>query len=169
LAEFAMAAIIGRNRSEATVKRASSVRRAREWDETLAVDRVVLDAGGRQRRRIVLNGEHGTTFLLDLEKPATLRDGDGLVLEDGAMVRVVGRPEPLLELAAHTPLQFVRLAWHLGNRHADVQVAGERLRIRRDHVLEDMAGRLGASVSPVEAPFDPESGPDHCRGHDHGG
>ena len=30
------------------------------------------------------------------------------------------------------------MAWHLGNRHVDVQVMDGKLRIRRDHVLEDM-------------------------------
>ena len=48
-----------------------------------AIDRVVLDADDRQRRRIVLTGEKGTRLLLDFEKPTTLHDGDGLVLEDG--------------------------------------------------------------------------------------
>jgi urease accessory protein len=151
------------------MKRASAIRRAREWDEAQAIDRVVLDAGDRQRRRIVLTGEKGTTFLLDLEKPATLRDGDGLVLDDGGIVRVAGEPEPLLEIAAKSPLALVRLAWHLGNRHADVEIAGERLRIRRDHVLEEMVAGLGAAVRPVEAPFDPEAcAPGHHHEHDHG-
>ena len=63
---------------------------------------------------------------LDLPKPETLRDGDGLVLEDGAIVCVAGLPEPLLEISARTPLALVQLAWHLGNRHTDVQIVGDR-------------------------------------------
>ena len=60
----------------------------------------------------------------------------------------------------------MRLAWHLGNRHTEVQIAGGRLRIRRDHVLEDMLRGLGAQLTPLEAPFDPEpSGPG--QGHEH--
>jgi urease accessory protein len=74
------------------------------------------------------------------------------------MVLVAGRAESLLELRAPTPFDMVRLAWHLGNRHTDLQIDGDRIFIRHDHVLEDMAGRLGAMVTPVEAPFDPESG-----------
>lgn len=151
------------------MKRVCAIKRASAWDAASAADCVVLDAGDRHRRRIVLTGERGTTFLLDWPHPVMLRDGEGLVLDDGAIVRVVGRPEPLLELGATTPAQFVRLAWHLGNRHTDVQIAGERLRIRHDHVLEDMAAGLGASIARVEAPFDPEAGADHHHGHDHGG
>ncbi len=64
----------------------------------------------------------------------------------------------------------MRLAWHLGNRHTDVQIAGARLRIRRDHVLEEMVAGLGAKVTAVDAPFDPEpAAPQaHGHGHDHG-
>jgi urease accessory protein len=150
------------------MKRACAIKRVGEWDAATAADQVVLDAGDRHRRRVVLTGERGTTFLLDWPHPVMLRDGEGIVLDDGAIVRVVGRPEPLLELGAKTPSQFVRLAWHLGNRHTDVQIAGERLRIRHDHVLEDMAAGLGASITRVEAPFDPEAGADHQHGHGHG-
>ncbi|MEW6450959.1 MAG: urease accessory protein UreE [Pseudomonadota bacterium] len=151
------------------MKRAVSIKRAAEWDKSQAVDRVVLDADDRNRRRIVLNCESGTRFLLDLPKPETLRDGDGLVLDDGAIVCVAGLSEPLLEISARTPLALVRLAWHLGNRHTDVQIAGERLRIRYDHVLEEMVAGLGATVLPLSAPFDPEAGaPQHDRGHRHG-
>jgi urease accessory protein len=155
------------------MKRAVSIKRAAEWDRSQAVDRVVLDADDRNRRRIVLNCESGTRFLLDLPKPETLHDGDGLVLEDGAIVCVAGLPESLLEISARTPLAFVRLAWHLGNRHTDVQIAGEWLRIRYDHVLEEMVAGLGASVAPLNAPFDPEAGApqdrhEHHHEYDHG-
>ena len=32
------------------------------------------------------------------------------------------------------------------------------MRIRRDHVLETMLKQMGAVVTPVEAPFNPEPG-----------
>jgi urease accessory protein len=119
----------------------------------------VLAAYDRNRRRIVLKGEQGTEFLLDFAKPVTLRDGDGLVLDDGAIVLVAGESERLVEISAPSALDAVRLAWHLGNRHTDVQIVGDRLRIRRDHVLEDMLRGLGATLNAVEAPFDPEGQP----------
>jgi urease accessory protein len=149
------------------MRRASEVRLAGTWNATAAVDRVVLDADERHRRRVVLTGERGTTFLLDLPRATALRDGDGLVLEDGAIVRVAGKPEPLVEIAAASAHELARLAWHIGNRHTDVQVVGDTLRIRRDHVLEEMLRGLGARLTLVEAPFDPEPGA-YGHGHDHG-
>ena len=149
------------------MKRASEVKAAGEWDEASAVDCVALDAHERHRRRIALTGQGGTMFLLDLPHATALRDGDGLVLEDGAIVRVAGVREPLVEIAAVNPQHLARIAWHIGNRHIDVQVVGDRLRIRRDHVIEEMLRGLGAFLEPIDAAFDPESGAyDHP--HDHG-
>jgi urease accessory protein len=151
------------------MRRVIAIRRAGDWNSSSAVDRVVLDAGDRNRRRIVLTAEKGSEFLLDFEKPVTLRDGDGLVLDDGSVILVNGAPEALVEICAGGALDAVRLAWHLGNRHTDVQVIGERLRIRRDHVLEDMLRGLGAHLEAHEAPFDPEQGALHGHhGHEHG-
>jgi urease accessory protein len=147
------------------VKRVTAIRPFGEWDVAAACDCVVLDADGRYRRRIVLTGERGTRFLLDLRHATALRDGDGLELDDGAIVRVTGKPEPLVEITATNAQELARVAWHIGNRHTDMQFIGERLRIRRDHVLEDMLRGLGARLTPVEAPFDPEPG---AYVHDYG-
>jgi urease accessory protein len=147
------------------VIRAALVRRASELDDRRVVDRVVLDADERHRRRIVLTGERGTQFLLDLPQPTALRDGDGLVLDDGSIVRVSGKPEPLVEIAAASAHELARLAWHIGNRHTDMQVIGDKLRIRHDHVLEEMLRGLDARLTPIEAPFDPEQGAYEHRHH----
>jgi len=89
----------------------------------------------------------------------------GAFLVCGALIVVAGIPEPLAEIAATSPRDFVRLAWHLGNRHTDVQIAGDRIRIRRDHVLEEMLRGLGATVRLIEAPFDPQATVPHSHEH----
>ena len=143
------------------MKRAIRTLPAGQWNSATAIDCVLLDSDERQRRRSVLTGENGMKVLLDLPRPTRLHDGDGLVLEDGTIVSVAGKPEPLIEITATDPHHLARLAWHLGNRHAEVQVVGGKVRIRRDHVLEEMLRGLGAELAPVEAPFDPEGGAYH--------
>ena|SRR5438552_2258201 len=146
--------------------RAIKVLAAGQRDSAPVSDRVVLDADERQRRRIVLTGEKGTKVLLDFPSPVTLRDGDALVLEDGSVVAVARRAEPLIEVSAKAPLDFVRLAWHVGNRHTDIQFIDEAFRIRRDHVLEEMVKGLGGVMKPLEAPFEPESATPHNHHHE---
>jgi urease accessory protein len=164
--------------------RALAVQTAGTWSGA-AADRVVLGYDDRHRRRMTMTGAKGTSFLLDLPAAAELRGGDALLLEDGRLVEVVAAPEPLLEIRCTDPLHLARVAWHLGNRHLPAQLLPGALRIRRDHVIADMARGLGAVVTEVSAPFDPEagayagsashhhqSGDDghrHARHHDHHG
>jgi urease accessory protein len=150
------------------VKRVADVKQVDKWDDATAVDFIVLDAQDRYRRRVVFVGEHGATYLLDLPKPVQLRDGDGLLLEDGSMVSVTGKPEALVEISPANPRELARIAWHIGNRHTEVQLIGDKLRIRRDHVLEDMLRGIGANLTFLEAAFEPESGAYDHDGHDHG-
>ncbi|MBV9756898.1 MAG: urease accessory protein UreE, partial [Alphaproteobacteria bacterium] len=50
-----------------------------------------------------------------------------------------------------------------------VQLLPDRLRIRADAVIADMVQQLGGQVSPVEAPFDPETGAYAGHHHAHDG
>lgn len=121
-------------------------------------DTVVLHFDDRHRRRIAITGTKGLDFLLDLPDAVALRGGDALLLDDGRLVEVVAAAEPLIEVRGRTPGDLVRLAWHIGNRHLSAQVMANALRIRGDHVVEEMLRGLGASVVEIEAPFDPEGG-----------
>ncbi|MDE2365044.1 MAG: urease accessory protein UreE [Hyphomicrobiales bacterium] len=151
--------------------RATQVKAAGSWKGEPA-DTVVLDFDDRHRRRIAMKGIRGLDFLLDLEEAVMLRSGDALALEDGRLVEVLSAPEPLAEIKVGDLKQLARVAWHLGNRHLPTQILGTKLRIRRDHVIEDMVRGLGAEVAEIEAPFDPEGGAyaQHVatHGHDHG-
>jgi urease accessory protein len=145
--------------------RATQVQGQHHWAES-AADTVVLDFDDRHRRRMAMTGTRGLEFLLDLEAAVALRGGDALVLEDGRLVEVVAAPEPLLEIRGQDPFHLVRLAWHLGNRHLPTQIMAKSLRIRRDHVIEEMVKGLGARVLEIDAPFDPEGGA-YATGHGH--
>ncbi len=143
------------------------------------------EARRRMRQRVTLSD--GRAAELALERPALgdttfLRDGEVLAGEDGAgaEVRVVIRAaaERLLEVVCESPEALARCAYHLGNRHASVEVVvvpGElpRLRTAADPVMKPMLVGLGAVVSVVDAPFSPEVGAyahthDHAGRHDHG-
>jgi urease accessory protein len=138
--------------------RAIAVRPAGQWPEDSAVDSVTLTYLDRHRRRIRLIADSGEAFLLDLPRACRLADGDGLELDSGGYLRVYAAPEPVFEIEAADRATLLRIAWHLGNRHLPLQVAGERLRIRADHVIAEMVSGLGGRITPLEAPFDPEIG-----------
>lgn len=149
--------------------RATAFLRAATSGTAATVDRVVLDHDGRAKRRHVVELEGGTGVLIDLAEVPHLRDGDSLVLDDGRLVAVVAASETLMRIEAATPEALIRLAWHLGNRHLAVQFDDGCLIARRDHVIWEMLEGLGATVSELAAPFEPESGAYHGHGgHSHG-
>ncbi len=139
-------------------------------------DHVTLSYDDRHRRRITLTGDHGVRALLDLPYAILLAGGSGLLLDDGRILEVRARAEPLLEVRAKDAASLLRLAWHIGNRHLNAQIEPDRILIRLDHVIAIMLTGLGATVTEIEAPFDPEGGAyggrhtphDHGHGHDHG-
>lgn len=133
---------------------------------------VTLDFDSRRRRRIRMNIDQGGDFLLNLQEVTTLRDGDILVLDTGDGIQVKAAPEDVVDITCSNTAELVRVAWHLGNRHLPTQLLGDRLRIRQDHVIEEMVKILGAKPVRLQAPFNPEGGAyghGETSGHDHGG
>jgi len=145
------------------MRRAIAVHRRGTWPEEEALDTVTLTFVDRHRRRIRLVAASGQAYLLDLPRAHHLIDGDGLELEGGGYLRVSAAAETLFEITAANRKDLLRIAWHLGNRHLPVQIAGERLRIRPDHVIAEMVTGLGGRVIELEAPFDPEAGAYHAH------
>jgi urease accessory protein len=123
------------------------------WDGQL-----VLPFDQRQRSRLrtaLASGEEAGLFL---ERGEVLRDGDFLLAEDGRAIRVIAKPEQVLDIVCADAEALVRVAYHLGNRHVPVQVGAHWLRIADDHVLRQLVERLGATVIAREVPFEPEAG-----------
>ena len=162
------------------MRRATHVLTQDECRDQKIAGHLRLDHHHRHRRRLALKTQEGETILLDLPAAVHLRGGDRLLLEDGAVIGVEALDEPLLEITADNMAALIRISWHLGNRHLPTQLLGTALRIREDHVLEDMVLGLGGAVAHIVAPFDPEGGAyagpaghphghAHDDGHAHGG
>jgi|SRR5690242_8095081 urease accessory protein len=140
------------------MRRAIAVHRQGAWPEEMALGTVSLAYLDRHRRRIRLVADSGEVYLLDLPRAHHLVEGNGLELEGGGYLRVAAAPEPVFEINAADQAGLLRIAWHLGNRHLPLQIAGDQLRIRADHVIAEMVTGLGGSITRLEASFDPEIG-----------
>jgi urease accessory protein len=145
------------------MRRAIAVHHRGDWPEASAVDTVTLAYVDRHRRRIRLVAASGDSYLLDLPRAHHLVEGDGLELEGGGYLHVRAAAERVFEIVAATHADLLRIAWHLGNRHLPVQIAGGRLRVRADHVIGEMVIGLGGEIVALEAPFDPETGAYHAH------
>ena len=117
----------------------------------------------RQKSRLKTRLVSGEEVGLVLPRGEILRGGDLVTASDGRVIEIVAQPEKVLHIETK---ELAKIAYHLGNRHVPVQVGENFLRIAEDHVLEEMVRKLGAKVSHVEAPFEPEAGA-YAGGHQH--
>jgi urease accessory protein len=149
---------------------ASIHRLAGHWPTEKAAGSLTLDFDARHRRRIHLITDQGEDVLLDLPKAVAMADGDALQLEDGRLLVVRAAAEPVVEIRHVDPDRRLRLAWHLGNRHLPTEIRDGVLRIRPDHVIEEMLHRFEAKLISLHAAFQPEGGAYGGSGHhnDHG-
>jgi len=131
------------------------------WDDELSL---AFELRQRSRLRTALaSGEELGLFLV---RGDVLRGGDFLLAEDGRVVRVIAKPERVLDIVCPDAEALARIAYHLGNRHVPVQVGTRWLRIADDHVLRQMVEGLGATVVARDAPFEPEPGA-YAGSHSH--
>ena len=149
--------------------RATSIVRKPAVKADKVADTVTLDHEGRNRRRVALRGDGGLDFLLDLDRATALNDGDAVRLEDGRLIQVRAAPQRLLEVRAENPLRLLRVAYHVGNRHAPAEITADAVYVEEDHVLAEMVRGQGCTATVVMRPFQPERGAyEHECGHDHG-
>src|ERR1700758_3699249 len=149
------------------MRNASIHRFAGHWPKEKAVGFLTLDFDARHRRRIRLTTDQGEDILLDLPKTVAMSDGDGLQLDDGTWLRITAASESLVEVRHKDRHQLMRLAWHLGNSHLPTEIREGAVRIRPDHVIEEMLQGFGADLVKVEVPFQPEGGAYGGNGHGH--
>ncbi|SFU31937.1 urease accessory protein UreE [Halomonas korlensis] len=141
-----------------------------------ASDTLTLPYELRIRGRLRAMSDAGRELGLFLDRGPVLRDGEGLRAESGELVRIQAAVEPVVTARIAAGLPLARLAYHLGNRHVQLALGeddpsspgqGGYVRFPPDHVLEELAERLGASLEHHLATFDPEPGAYAHAGHDH--
>ena len=128
---------------------------------------LVLAYDQREKCRLRARLDTGEEVAVFMARGSVLRGGDLLTGEDGRVVRVVAAAEPTLVVRCDDAHIMARCAYHLGNRHTQVQIGDGFLRILADPVLREMVIGLGGRVSAEDAAFEPESGAYSAGPHSH--
>jgi urease accessory protein len=133
---------------------------------------VELDWDLRQKSRFEASDSQGRQIGVFLPRGTVVRGGDVLVAEDGSLIRVVAAPQAVLTVRACTqhgsPFDLLRAAYHLGNRHVQLELQPDHLKLEPDHVLADMLRQMHLIVSEENSAFEPEGGAYASGGHGHG-
>ncbi|WKB54569.1 urease accessory protein UreE [Eleftheria terrae] len=137
---------------------------------------VELDWDVRQKSRFDATDSAGRTLGVFLPRGTVVRGGDVLVAEDGSLIRVLAAPQPVLLVSPcrehGSPFDLLRAAYHLGNRHVQLELQPDHLKLEPDHVLADLLRQMHLEVAPAQAAFEPEAGAyaggGHGHSHEHG-
>jgi urease accessory protein len=141
---------------------------------------VELDWDLRQKSRFEATDSAGRRLGVFLARGTVVRGGDVLVAEDGSLIRVAAAAQAVLVVrscAQHgSPFDLLRAAYHLGNRHVQLELQPDHLKLEPDHVLADMLRQMHLIVSEASTGFEPEAGAyaagghghAHAQGHEHG-
>ena len=135
---------------------------------------VELDWDVRQKSRFDATDSQGRTLGVFLPRGTVVRGGDVLVAEDGSLILVKAAAQPVIEVricGEHgQPFDLMRAAYHLGNRHVQLELQPERLLLEPDHVLAEMLRNMHLIVTEAHCAFEPEAGAygEHGQRHEHG-
>lgn len=149
--------------------------RVNSTDEIEAVDiydTLTLAYEWRIRGRLKAATDKGVEVGLFLDRGPVLRDGDLLQANSGEIIQIRAADESVTSAYIEDGLPLGRLCYHLGNRHVSLALGCDTdgrhwVRFPPDHVLEELAVLLGATLKHHQAPFDPESGAYAQAGREH--
>ena len=119
----------------------------------------------RQRSRQKIQLDNGDEAGLALPRGTVLKDGDQIIDDEGFVVEINSSKEAVSTVYSEISQSLARAAYHLGNRHVNLQIGTNWLRYQQDHVLDDMVRKLGLEVIVEKAKFDPELGAYHAHSH----
>ena len=131
------------------------------------VDCIYLSWQERCRRRISMKTNKGFEFLLNLDKPSMLRDGDALVNPDNNYIKIIAKKEELMRVSCNSNHQLAILSWHIGNRHLNAEIKDNSIFLYRDTVISEMLKGLNAKVENVLEKFHPLEGAYSHSKHNH--
>ena len=132
---------------------------------------VELDWDVRQKSRFDATDSTGRALGVFLPRGTAVRGGDALLAEDGSLIVVKAAPQAVLVVrhcSDHgSPFDLLRAAYHLGNRHVQLELQPDHLKFEPDHVLADMLRSMHLIVTEEQAAFEPEGGAYAAQGHAH--
>jgi urease accessory protein len=120
-----------------------------------------LTAEERRRSRYRFDKAGFPPCFFQLPRGIYLQAGDYLQADSGEILQILAAPEALLHVTSDHPLILLKAAYHLGNRHASLEVNQDYLRLAPDPVLEELLATLTVKVATITAPFFPERGAFH--------
>ena len=116
------------------------------------------------KERTQLRGKRSTLDGIDviLNLPrggGRLMPGEVLKSENSQVfVTIEAAQEDVIRIRSENRLKLLKAAYHLGNRHVEIELHDKELYLLNDVVMQKMLERQGFSIESFKRPFSPEIG-----------
>ena len=113
--------------------------------------------------RRILRGKRLTDcdqdIILQLPRIGKLNDGDVLSTNvSNFYIEIIAKTENLIEISSNSKIELIKTAYHLGNRHVEVEIQEDILLIKSDYVIENMLKNFNIDIVDTKKKFFPEIG-----------
>ncbi len=113
--------------------------------------------------RRILRGKRLTDcdqeIILQLPREGKLNDGDILSTnKSNFYVEIIAKKENLIEISSNSKIELIKTAYHLGNRHVEVEIEEDILLTKGDYVIESMLKNFNVDIINTQKKFFPERG-----------
>jgi urease accessory protein len=113
--------------------------------------------------RKILRGKRLTDcdkeIILQLPREGKLNDGDILSTNvSNFYVEIIAKTENLIAIRANSKIELIKTAYHLGNRHIEVEIKEDVLLTKGDYVIENMLKNFNVVIVNIQKKFFPERG-----------
>jgi len=113
--------------------------------------------------RRILRGKRLTDcaqeIILQLPRKGKLNDGDILSTnESNFYVEIIAKTEDLIEISSKSKIELIKTAYHLGNRHVELEIEEGILLTKSDSVIKNMLLNFKVDVKITKKKFFPEIG-----------
>ena len=113
--------------------------------------------------RRILRGKRLTDcdqeIILQLPRKGKLSDGDILSTNlSNFYVEIIAKTEDLIEISSNSKIELIKTAYHLGNRHVEVEIEEGILLTKSDYVIENMLKNFNVDIVNTQKKFFPERG-----------
>jgi len=98
-------------------------------------------------------------IILQLPRKGKLNDGDFLLTDKSNFyIEIIAKTENLIEISSNSKIELIKTAYHLGNRHVEVEIKEDILLTKSDHVIVNMLKNFNVDILNTQKKFFPERG-----------
>jgi urease accessory protein len=98
-------------------------------------------------------------IILQLPRKGKLNDGDILSTnKSNFYVEIIAKTEKLIEISSNSKIELIKTAYHLGNRHVEVEIDEDIIFTKGDYVIENMLKNFHVDIVKTQKKFFPEKG-----------